>query len=160
MTCRSVLSSLLIGALAAGTNGFMVPSSQAASSQVGTNLYMSSMPPTKDIPYGEVSRQFRRTVYSHDDWKKHRSQDRFGYYLSALLKSGVYKNIGREVAVTTSVATFIWFWNLFFKEYQDFSGTWHTGVFANSIIPALGMPLTPFTLASPSLGLLLGTVSD
>ena len=30
-----------------------------------------------EIPYGEESRKFRRTVYSHEDWVKHRSPDRF-----------------------------------------------------------------------------------
>lgn len=43
----------------------------------------------KDISFGEDSRKYRRTVYSHDDWKKHRSQDRFVYYLAAIFKSGV-----------------------------------------------------------------------
>ena len=115
------------------------------------------MPPVKDIPYGEQSRMYRRTVYSHDDWKKHRSPDRFQYYVSALFNSGVYKNIGREVAVTVAVATVVCAWGALFGEYQDISGAKHVGPLANNIIPVLGLPLTPFTLASPSLGLLLGT---
>ena len=28
------------------------------------------------VPYGESSRMYRRTVYSHDDWIKHRSNER------------------------------------------------------------------------------------
>jgi hypothetical protein len=44
-----------------------------------------------EIPYGEESRQFRRTVYSHDDWVKHRSPDRFWNNLKTTTKSGIYK---------------------------------------------------------------------
>jgi hypothetical protein len=41
--------------------------------------------------YGEESRQYRRTVYSHDDWRKHRSPDRFLYYIGTIFTSGIYK---------------------------------------------------------------------
>lgn len=46
---------------------------------------------TKDIPYGETSRQFRRTVYTHDDWVKHRSPNRFVKNIFSLVNSGIYK---------------------------------------------------------------------
>jgi predicted membrane chloride channel (bestrophin family) len=112
--------------------------------------------PIKDIPYGEESGQYRRTVYSHDDWKKHRSADRFLYYLGALFNSGVYKNLGRRVTATTSVAAFLCLWNALTGEYQDLERVKHAGVLSTYLLPVLGMPLVPFTLASPSLGLLLG----
>jgi hypothetical protein len=44
-----------------------------------------------EIPYGEESRKYRRTVYSHDDWVKHRSPDRFWKTLKTTTKSGIYK---------------------------------------------------------------------
>ena len=112
--------------------------------------------PIKDISYGEESRKFRRTVYSHDDWKKHRSPDRFYYYLVAIFKSGVYKNLGREVTATTAVAVFIFLYNAVVGGYTDFEGVQHAALITSEWLPKLGLPLAPFTLASPSLGLLLG----
>jgi predicted membrane chloride channel (bestrophin family) len=112
--------------------------------------------PMKDIPYGEESRQYRRTVYSHDDWKKHRSADRFTHYLGHLFSSGVYKNLGRRVTVTTSVAAYLCLWNALTGEYQDLERVTHAGLLSRYLLPVLGLPLAPFLLASPSLGLLLG----
>ena len=111
--------------------------------------------PIKDISYGEDSRKYRRTVYTHDDWKKHRRADRFFYYISAIFKSGVYKNMAREVTATVAIATFVCFYNIVVGSYQDFSGVEHAGLIQSQVFPKLGLPLAPFTLASPSLGLLL-----
>ena len=113
--------------------------------------------PIKDISYGEDSRKYRRTVYTHDDWKKHRSADRFFYYISAIFSSGVYRNLGREVTATVAVATFVCFYNILVGSWQDLSGMEHAGLIQSPLFPKLGLPLAPFTLASPSLGLLLGT---
>ena len=152
--------------LVAGTNGFVAPS---ASKAVTREIYSSkspkstgwdsfaNLPTIKDISYGEESRKYRRTVYTHDDWKKHRSPDRFIYYIGAIFKSGVYKNLRREVTATTAIATLVCIWNCFTKEYLDLESVKHAGLFAQTLLPVLGMPLAPFTLASPSLGLLLGT---
>jgi predicted membrane chloride channel (bestrophin family) len=117
-----------------------------------SRLGMSSEPKES---YGEGSRKFRRTVYSHDDWIRHRSPDRFIRNLSSFFASGVYKNLAMEVIATTAVATFIFLWNMIVGEYQDFSGMYHEGVLKDSILPVLTLPLTPFTLSSSSLGLLL-----
>ena len=106
--------------------------------------------------YSEASRSYRRTVYSHEDWVRHRSSDRFARNLSTVTSSGIYKSLFKEVGATTAVATFLVVWNILFGQYQDFLGVVHDGPFAQSILPTLSMPLTPFTLASPSLGLLLG----
>ena len=46
---------------------------------------------TKDIPYGEKSRQYRRTVYSHEDWVKHRNPNRFIKNIATIVNSGIYK---------------------------------------------------------------------
>lgn len=107
---------------------------------------------SKDIAYGEESRKYRRTVYSHDDWRKHRSPDRFFFYLSSMLSSGIYKNIGREVTATTAVATFVFLWNNLTGGYTDLDGVKQAGLIT---APMLGLPLAAFTLTSPSLGLLL-----
>ena len=119
----------------------------------GNTKLAPSMPVIKDISYGEESRKYRRTVYSHDDWRKHRSQDRFFYYLSSMFSSGVYKNLGREVTATTAVATLVCLYNCLAGGYLDLEGVKHAAVLP--ILPMLGLPLAAFTLTSPSLGLLL-----
>ena len=77
-----------------------------------------------ETSYGEESRKFRRTaVYTHDDWVKHRSPNRFFRNLSSSFsQSGIYKNLGREVLATTvGVAPFLVTWNCIFGDYQDFA---------------------------------------
>lgn len=173
---RFSFSAFLVAALmAAGANGFMVPASknsmikptttdkkavspselQMSDTGTGWDSFANARP-IKDISYGEGSRKYRRTVYSHDDWKKHRSPDRFLYYISAIWSSGVYKNLAREVIATTGIAAFVCIYNILVGEYQDISGVTHAGILANTMLPVIGLPLAPFTLASPSLGLLLG----
>jgi predicted membrane chloride channel (bestrophin family) len=105
--------------------------------------------------FGEGSRQFRRTVYSHDDWVKHRSSDRFVRNIASFTNSGVYANLAKEVIATTTVSAFVVVWNAIFGDYQDLLGNFHPGPLKDSIIPVLSLPLTPFTLSSSSLGLLL-----
>lgn len=70
----------------------------AISSSTSTALFVT------DVPYGEDSRKYRRTVYSHDDWVKHRSPDRFWNTLATTTKSGIYKvRAGRACNVTCNV---------------------------------------------------------
>ena len=106
--------------------------------------------------YGEKSREFRRTVYSHEDWVKHRSTDRFYRNLSTIFYSGVTINLAKEVLSVTFVAAFVIGWNCIFGEYQDLNFVSHPGPMSDSIVPILSLPMSVFTLASPSLGLLLG----
>jgi len=126
---------------------------------ITTPLFMARNGPpdtaTKDIPYGETSRQFRRTVYTHEDWVKHRSSDRFIRNLFSIVNSGIYKNVGREVASTTSIATLVFFWNILTVGYDDFNQIHHLPLINSYYIPGLTLPMAPFTLASGSLGLLL-----
>ena len=103
--------------------------------------------------YIETSRQYRRTRFAHDDWLLHRSPDRFFKNLRSSVFSGIYRGIAKEVATVTGIATFIWAWNLFLGEgYTGLDGLHHDPI---AHLPLLTLPLTPFTLASPSLGLLL-----
>ena len=115
-----------------------------------------SLPKIRDISYGEEARPYRRTVFSHDDWVRYRSPDRFIYYLVSLTASGVYKNIGREVGATTAIATLLILYNCLVGGYADFEGIKHDAIISSQWLPMLGLPLAPFTLSSPSLGLLLG----
>ena len=160
---------LLLAALAlssvAGTSAFIKPSPNAVS-KVNTEINSSSSSapepsfPFTEAIYGEGSRKFRRTVYTHDDWKKHRSPDRFIRNLKSFTSSGVYTNIGREVTTATSIAAFVVLWNAITGGYTDLEGSKHAALFANTFIGPLSLSLAPFTLSSPSLGLLLGMFSS
>jgi ion channel-forming bestrophin family protein len=160
---------LAAAAAASSASAFVVPpkSNAAATSNfvcVSTTALFGNtkMPAQADDPitqvFGEESRRYRRTVFTHDDWVRHRSPDRFWRNVKTFFTSGVYKNIGNEVAVVTAVATFIVIYNALLGGYTDFSGVQHEAVIQNSLLPKLGLPLTPFTLSSPSLGLLLGKI--
>lgn len=107
------------------------------------------------MPSGDVQRKFRRTVYTHDDWVKHRDQSRFLTYLAAVFKSGVYKNLVAEVTAATFIASFICAYNAVFGGYTDFEGIQHGALMTNVALQKLGLPLNAFTTTSPMLGLLL-----
>lgn len=109
----------------------------------------------KNIEYGEQSRKYRRTVYSHDDWRKHRQTDRFLYYLSAIFSSGIYKNLAREVTATTAIATGVCLYNALVGGCVDFTGVQHDAILINPFLSPAGLALVPFSLCTSSLGLLL-----
>ena len=100
----------------------------------------------------EEARKFRRTVYTHDDWKKHRQQDRFFIYLGSLFDSGIYQNSKREVFVCTAIAAALCAYNAVVGGYTDFAGVEHAPLIAGQKI---GIPMTAYTITSSSLGLLL-----
>ena len=157
---RMRLSTLFLLALAPHqAKAFAPPSKVNAAVQTSTALQMG--PPSSDIilqeTYGEGSRKYRRTVYTHDEWVKHRSSDRFVRNLSSIFSSGVYKSLAKEVLATVGVASFIVIWNALTGGYTDLSGVQHDALI--TALPMLTLPLTPFTLLSPSLGLLLGMSS-
>ena len=107
------------------------------------------------ISYAEGSRKNRRTIYTHDDWIKHRSPDRFFRSLRAIVDSGVYyKNFSKEVGVTTIIATMVVIWNALTNGYDNLAGEHMPGILHH--LPMMALPLPPFTLSIPSLGLLLG----
>jgi len=108
--------------------------------------------------YGEGSRKYRRTVYTHDQWVKHRSPDRFLNNIRTLVNSGIYKQVAKEVIATTSVAVFVCGWNALAGGYEGFDGSMHEAVIQGSWVQKVGLPLTPFTVLTPSLGLLLGEI--
>ena len=137
------------------------PTLSAQSPTLSVTLPVSLRPPklgkAKDISYGESSRKFRRTVYSHDDWVSHRSPDRFFKYIAAIPTSGIYKNLGREILSIVSIAMVVLVYNGFVTGYQDISGAGHPPIWSSPFLPPLTLPLQPFTLSSSSLGLLLST---
>lgn len=133
-----------------------LPALRQATAVNGNTKFAPSLPPIKDISYGEESRKYRRTVYTHDDWRKHRNPDRFLYYIVSFLSSGVYKNVGREVGFTTIIAAIVCLWNGLIGGFTDLDGVKHAAILSSNLLPLLSLPLAPFTLSSPSLGLLLG----
>jgi hypothetical protein len=146
----------LLVALSTGSSAFAPASNARGRSALSvTTKEPPKLPDDRSISYGEESRKYRRTVYTHDDWVKHRSPDRFTRNLFSVTSSGVYKNLAKEVLATTSVATLLVLWNCVFGGYTDFEGIKHAAVI-NSFLPTLALPLAPFTISSPSLGLLLG----
>ncbi|VEU40383.1 unnamed protein product [Pseudo-nitzschia multistriata] len=156
-TTAAILAALALAGSKHSAEAF-VPNHSATSAKATTTSLSMAGPgdtATKDIPYGETSRQFRRTVYTHDDWVKHRSPNRFVKNLFSIGSSGIYKNVGREVSTTTTVATIIFLWNMLTVGYDDFNQIHHAPLIDNYYVPGLTLPLTPFTLASGSLGLLL-----
>ena len=152
------LSSLLLLAIAPVASAF-APATSLKAAPSSSALEMG--PPSQNIvlqeTYGEGSRKYRRTVYSHNEWVKHRSSDRFIRNLLSVFNSGVYKSLYKEVLATTGVATFLIVWNALTGGYTDLSGVQHDAII--DFLPTLSLPLTPFTLLSPSLGLLLGELS-
>jgi len=138
------------------TNAFVVPSPATISTIKTPVLGSSGTKLNVENTYGEESRKYRRTVYTHEEWVKHRASDRFLRNLWNIVNSGVYKNVGKEVLVTTAIATFVVFWNGLTGGFTGFDGVQNPPIIPpNDIFQLVGLPLTPFTLVSPSLGLLL-----
>jgi hypothetical protein len=161
MLSRSFALSVLLATIANG-DAFSFTSNSLVAHKPTTrtsNLYMGPpVDPTAPITeqMGEGSRKYRRTVYTHAEWVKHRSPDRFVNNLKTLFNSGIYKQISREVIATTSVAAFVCIWNMIAGGYTDLAGVQHGPLASGPFVQMIGLPLTAFTLVSPSLGLLLG----
>lgn len=106
--------------------------------------------------YGEQSRKFRRTVYSADDWVKHRDPDRFFRNLSTIFDSGIVAQLVNEVAAVTTISMLVCAWNLALVDgYLDLSGVQHDPLFQLPTFLRFALPVGPFTLSSSALGLLL-----
>eukprot|EP00814_Leptocylindrus_danicus_P017337 CAMPEP_0116029262 /NCGR_PEP_ID=MMETSP0321-20121206/16037_1 /TAXON_ID=163516 /ORGANISM="Leptocylindrus danicus var. danicus, Strain B650" /LENGTH=370 /DNA_ID=CAMNT_0003503609 /DNA_START=116 /DNA_END=1225 /DNA_ORIENTATION=+ len=104
--------------------------------------------------YGEESRKFRRTVFGHDDWVKHRRPDRFLKNLFTIFDSGVTQGTRFEVSCVAGVATFIAFWNSFFYEgFRDLDGVLHDPII--QLASPLSLPAMPFTVSVSALALLI-----
>jgi hypothetical protein len=105
----SAASGLLVGVVAmAPVTSWMTTTSTFAPRQFSSTVSWRSFRRTHSSPsatkrstqlrmysevpvYGEESRKYRRMVYTHDDWVKHRSPDRYWNNLKTTTKSGIYK---------------------------------------------------------------------
>ena len=94
-----IATTLLLAVCAVGSTVAFVPNSGSSKTSPSTStiakdplvILGTTNFEKEGIPYGEESRKYRRTVYSHDDWIKHRSPDRFLKNLLSTSKSGIYK---------------------------------------------------------------------
>ena len=118
-------------------------------------LSAASVKPPSEKSYGETSRKFRRSFFTHKDWLKHRSEDRFVRNLVSIVESGVVRQLAKEIGFVVATATFVVAWNCLLGEgFVDFTGVKHDPIFQG--LPLMKLPIEPFTLSSPALGLLLG----
>jgi predicted membrane chloride channel (bestrophin family) len=107
--------------------------------------------------YSEDQRKDRRTVFMHDDWKRHRSSERFFRNIKTWPSSGINQALRKELTFVTSVSVFVVLANMLLYQYQDFGGVVHPGPlsFLDGPIKSLSLPALPFSMASPVLSLLL-----
>ena len=97
------------------------------------------------VPYGESSRQYRRTEFTHEDWLQHRSSGRSVTNLKGIFFSGIVRQLQTEVKLVSLVALAIVVWN----------GVLVPSEASGGLLPYISLPSLPFTLSSPALGLLL-----
>ena len=110
MMMMMALLCLLLIMLGSTANAFVLPSlgntgHHQATTATTTSTTLAGFLDRTDMPYGEESRKFRRTVYTHDDWVKHRSPDRFFTNLLTTTTSGIYKVRCIDHRVTTTWRT-------------------------------------------------------
>ena len=107
--------------------------------------------------YSETQRENRRTIFMHDDWVRHRSNERFLRNMISLPSSGINQALSKELTFVTSVAAFVVLFNMLLYSYQDLGGVAHPGLlnFLDANINALALPALPFSIAMPALSLLL-----
>mmetsp|Transcript_115493 Transcript_115493/g.182629 ORF Transcript_115493/g.182629 Transcript_115493/m.182629 type:complete len:445 (-) Transcript_115493:224-1558(-) len=111
----------------------------------------------KGSKYAEASREYRRTVYMHKEWVKHRSSQRFIRNLQTLGESGVQQALGQELTFITGAAVFAVAINMLLGSYVGLDGVEHAGAlaFLGKNIAPVAIPGMAYTIANPALGLLL-----
>lgn len=145
-------ATLLLLVSAAGANATFAPPSTV---KLAFTL-LASIPNAKlKVVEGEEFRIRRRTEYVHEDWVRHRSENRFFRDLGSTFTFDIYRKIGKEVLATVAVATWLCVYNALVGVYTDFEGVKHAGPLANGFLPVLSLPIAPFELSIPSLALLL-----
>jgi len=109
--------------------------------------------------YGEESRKYRREVFTAADWVRTRRQERFTDNIKTTFQSGLIVQIAPELTFVGISTSFIVAWNLLFVDgWKDYAGALHPPLMTDVLpfgIPALQLPLAPFSLSVAALGLLL-----
>ena len=105
--------------------------------------------------YPEQSRSFRRTVYGHNEWVKHRDTSRFFRNFASTLDSGVVRSLYTEILAVTFVACFIVGANMLIAGYDDLSGIHHAAPYPIWLVKDFSLPAFPFSISMGALSLLL-----
>ena len=98
----------------------------------------------------EKSRKYRRTVFAYSDWKKHRSARRYIDALRSWPRSNVLGGLIIQAIIVALATAAIVSWNVFVLSNQE---TYK--LLGRFNLPLFSVPSLPFSLTSPSLGLLL-----
>ncbi|GBF91181.1 hypothetical protein Rsub_04850 [Raphidocelis subcapitata] len=93
----------------------------------------------------EESRSYRRTVFSFQQWQKHRSNRRYLHHLSTLAASRIVRGVLPPVMVVSAFATFV----------SVYHWLHAAGRLAECLPPLPVVPVEPFQLTSFALALLL-----
>merc|ERR1719262_1053132 len=105
--------------------------------------------------YSERSRAYRRSVYFHENWIKHRSNDRYLRNFRTLFDSGVVRSLSSEILLVTAISILVVTLNMLISGYDDFSMVHHDALFPISFMKDFSLPALPFQIAMPALSLLL-----
>merc|ERR1719420_1622023 len=116
---------------------------------------LQSIMTTGKESYSERSRAYRRSVYFHDNWIKHRSNDRYIRNFKTLFDSGVVRSLSSEILLVTGIAVAVVTINMLIAGYDDFSNVHHAAPLPIPFVKDLSLPSLPFTIAMPALSLLL-----
>jgi len=136
---KNIISTALILSSLCGANAFapskitsplnilsrntVQPKSSSFALLASTQQPDATRPLTGNQSYGEQSRKYRRTVYTSDDWVKHRDPDRFFRNLKSIFESGIIVQLVNEVAAVTAVAMLADVWNCALVDgYMDLAG--------------------------------------
>ena len=87
-------------------------------------------------------------LFDYDRWAVHRSNDRYGRLVLGLLFGKTTQRIAPVVAAVALFSTVVFSYNQVFLPMSQ-------GISVYSAYPELQLPLTPFELTAPVLGLLL-----
>jgi len=105
--------------------------------------------------YAEQSRLYRRTVYSHENWVKHRASSRFFRNFFSTLDSGLVRQLTQEICIVTAIAACVVMGNMCLAGYDDFAGVHHAAPVVLPFVKQLSLPALPFNIAMSALSLLL-----
>eukprot|EP00270_Netrium_digitus_P009712 TRINITY_DN296_c0_g1_i2.p1 TRINITY_DN296_c0_g1~~TRINITY_DN296_c0_g1_i2.p1 ORF type:complete len:476 (+),score=106.70 TRINITY_DN296_c0_g1_i2:138-1565(+) len=86
----------------------------------------------------------KRTVFTFEDWRRHKSSGRYWRHIKTMLTSSVITSLAPPVAVMTGISVFVAIWNTLVA-----SGA------LPAWIPILHLSNLPFSLTSPALSFLL-----
>merc|ERR1719390_203636 len=105
--------------------------------------------------YSEAARPYRRSVFFHENWVKHRSKDRYRTEMATFFDSGVIRSLSSEILGVTGIAAAVVAINMLIGGYDDLSMVHHAAPYPIPFLPDFSLPALPFQIAMPALSLLL-----